>query len=93
MLVVCSRHSSVRLGEDVPGNFVIALVTVKPLPAGEDCGDAGSHVGDLHPVQEPARTEAAVVMLDVDLGQLAWNKDGTDCQLNRNHKKAGKLKE
>ena len=67
---------SVRQRKDIPGDFPIVLVAVKPPAAREDCGVFGAGVEDLHPVQEPAGAEAAVVVLDVDLGQLAWREDG-----------------
>ena len=61
---------SMRLREDIPGDFPIVLVAVKPPAAREDCGVFGAGVEDIHPVQEPAGAEAAVVVLDADLGQL-----------------------
>ena len=67
---------SVRQRQDIPGDFPIVLVAVKPPAAREDCGVFGAGVEDFHPVQEPAGAEAAVVVLDVDLGQLAWREDG-----------------
>ena len=67
---------SMRLREDIPGDFPIVLVAVKPLAAREDRGVFGAGVEDLHPVQEPAGAEAAVVVLHADLGQLTWRGNG-----------------
>lgn len=66
-----------RPRKDVPGNFAISLGTVKPFLAQEYGGSTSACVEDLHTVQEPAGAEATVVVLDVDLGQLAWRR-GTD---------------
>lgn len=53
-----------------PGELPVRPLGVQPLPAEEDGGDAAGRVGDLHAVQQPAGTEAAVVVLHAHLQQL-----------------------
>lgn len=54
-----------------PGNPSVGPFGVQPLAAEEDGGDAVGRVGDLYPVQQPARVHAPVVVLHPDLLQLS----------------------
>lgn len=53
-----------------PGELPIRPLGVQPLSAEEDGGDAAGCVGDLHTVQQPAGTQATVVVFHTNLQQL-----------------------
>lgn len=54
----------------IPTDQPIPSIFIQPLPTGKYGGDASGRVGDLHPLHQPARGEASVVVLDPDLLQL-----------------------
>ena len=62
--------SSSVFGVNNPEDLSVRLLGVQPLPTHKDGGDPVGGVGDLHAVQQPARTQACVVVLHLHPEQL-----------------------
>ena len=68
---LCSNTFFLIFRVEDPEDLPVSPLSVQPLPAEKDGGDAVGRVGDLHAVQQPAGTQTGVVVLHPDFLQLS----------------------